>query len=367
MFIQKLILNNFKNNEDSAIFFDKKCTVFVGKNGVGKTNILEAIYYLSVFKSYFGLPDKDLILSTSQHFFLSCNFIIKDEKKQLICGYKLGEKKNIKINNKKYEKISEHIGKFPVVFLTPYDIDLVREGSEQRRKFFDLIISTNSSEYLNNLLEYNKILEQRNRYLKQVKEYHNFDKTLINTYNEKLSELGEKIFEERKKFITEFVGIFKKYYSEMSNVSEIADIDYSSQLSNNRFSELLDGSLEKDLLLERTTCGIHKDDYLFKINSKECNKFASQGQLKSFVIALKLAQYKIVFDKLNIKPVTLLDDIFDRLDAFRSKKLMEIIDSDFFGQIIITDTDSIRILKHFESTDNLTIFKVDNGKINLEK
>lgn len=367
MFIQKLILNNFKNNENSSIVFTKKCSVFVGKNGEGKTNILESIYYLSVFKSYFGLNDKDLVLADNDYFFLSCMYDFLEEKNQLICGFRIGEKKNIKINNKSYDKLSEHIGKFPVIFLTPFDIDLIREGSEQRRKFFDLIISTNSSEYLQKLIEYNKILEQRNKYLKLISQSKNIDFSLFEVYDLKLTPHGNYIFEQRKHFIEQFMPIFQKYYSLMASNNENAEIEYTSPLFQDEFSNLLKLNFDKDLLLERTSVGIHKDDYVFKINAKESGKYASQGQLKSYVIALKLAQFEIIYQKLGVKPITLLDDIFDRLDADRSKKLMDIIKSDFFGQIVITDTDSKRILTYFEEVDKLAIFKVENGNVSFEK
>lgn len=357
-------IQNFKNYSDYQLVTDKKIIAFTGNNGAGKTNLLDAIFFLSYFRSYFNSNDKDIIRKGQDFFYVSAIYENESERHEVSCGYKSGEQKVSRFDKKNYTRLSDHFGKFPIVMIAPYDTDLIREGSDIRRKFFDLILSFSDKKYLQTLQAYAKCLEQRNYALKMFAEKGRVDMDLLEQYNSILATHADFIFLKRKDLIGIYKKIFGEYYNAFCTGNELPGIEYASRLLENNLNELLQQNLEKDLSVGYTTAGVHKDDYLFTINDSDCKKNASQGQQKSFVTALKLTQYKLMKEWSGTKPVVLLDDIFDRLDEQRSSTLMDFIHTDEFGQVFITDTHPERIAKYFVNSDELLTFKVENGTVN---
>lgn len=359
MQLKKIQLLNFKNYEELDFTFSEGVNAIVGENGSGKTNLLDAIHYLCLTKSAFNTVDSQHI-KHSKNFFVVQGFFEKDEKEyEIHCSLQEGKTKTLKVEKKAYPKISEHIGRFPCVLMTPFDTDLIREGSETRRKFFDNTLSQIDQIYLNNLLKYNKLIEQRNSLLKQFAERNFFDKTLIETYDSQLLPLAQYIFEKRKSFVDSFMPILENYYFFICNEKEKISLSYISDLQVENFESVFSNQLQKDLLLQRTTKGIHKDDYTFQINGYPINKFGSQGQQKSYVIALKLAQFELLSQLKKVKPILLLDDIFDKLDDIRIKKLMELMNSGKFGQVFITDARPERTAGLFkEINQEISVFEI---------
>jgi len=284
------------------------------------------------------------------------------ENTQLII--QLGSKKKLKVNNKEYPKLSAHIGEFPLVIIAPNDIYLIHEGSEERRKFIDSFISQFDKEYLFQLMQYNKTLEQRNAMLKRFFELQIFDENLLTSYNEKLNSFGTFIFEKRKTFMFDFEKLFLKYYHHISLQSDAISLKYESQLLNDNLNNLLNKNLNIDKAAQRTTKGIHKDDLLFEINNFPLKRMGSQGQQKSFIIALKLAQYEYLYNKTGIKPLLLLDDIFEKLDNNRLAIILTMIAEDNFGQIFISDTDKKRLEAMFKNlSTNIKYFEINKGSL----
>ena len=346
MYLQKLSLVNFKNLESQSFDFQQKINCFVGNNGVGKTNILDAIYYLSFAKSYFNSVAGQNIRHGEAFFMIEGDYILNDRNEKIVCSLKKGQKKVLKRNGKNYEKFSEHIGQLPLVIISPADRDLVTEGSDTRRKFIDGVISQQNKSYLKDLLSYNKILTQRNALLKYFAANRTFDALNLEVYNEQLSEYGARIFEVRKAFLEKFIPIFNEKYQIISDDKESVNLVYKSQLNDFSIKELLQHSLEKDKMLQYTSAGIHKDDLSFEIGDYPIKKFGSQGQQKSYLIALKFAQFDFIKQQANVVPILLLDDIFDKLDESRVLQIINLVDNDEFGQIFITDT-------HSERTENI--------------
>lgn len=348
MQLKKIQLLNFKNYEEISLNFSEGVNGIVGENGSGKTNLLDAIHYLCLTKSAFNSLDSQNIRHGEKFFMIQGIFEKEDKENEVHCSLQEGKAKTLKVEKKAYQKISEHIGQFPCVLMTPYDTDLIREGSETRRKFFDGTLSQIDQVYLNNLLKYNKIIEQRNSLLKQFAERNFFDKTLIDTYDTHLLPLAQAIYEKRSEFINEFTPLLENYYFFICNEKEKIGMNYESDLQSTDFPSLFRNQLQKDMLLQRTTKGIHKDDYTFTIGGYPINKFGSQGQQKSYVIALKLAQFELLSRLKGIKPILLLDDIFDKLDDTRIKKLMELMSNGKFGQVFLTDARPERTRGLFE-------------------
>lgn len=346
MYLQKLSLVNFKNLESQSFDFQQKINCFVGNNGVGKTNILDAIYYLSFAKSYFNSVAVQNIRHGEAFFMIEGDYILNDRNEKIVCSLKKGQKKILKRNGKSYEKFSEHIGQLPLVIISPADRDLVTEGSDTRRKFIDGVISQQNKNYLKDLLNYNKVLSQRNALLKYFAANRTFDALNLEVYNEQLSEYGARIFEVRKVFLEKFIPIFNEKYQIISDDKETVDLVYKSQLNDFSMKDLLKQSLEKDKILQYTSSGIHKDDLSFEIGNYPIKKFGSQGQQKSYLIALKFAQFEFIKQQSNVVPILLLDDIFDKLDENRVLQIINLVDNDEFGQIFITDT-------HSERTENI--------------
>lgn len=346
MFLKHLTLINYKNIAQQEFIFDPKINCFVGKNGIGKTNIIDAIYHLAHTKSYFNPQAVQNIKHNEDFFMLDAIFEKENREEKITCSLKRGQKKQLKRNSKVYEKLSEHYGFIPLVIISPSDSDLILEGSETRRKFIDSVISTLDYQYLNQLIQYQKLLAQRNALLKYFALNQTFNKDNLIVYNEQLIPLGHYIFKKRQEFLAKFIPIFKKYYAEITQDAENVNLVYNSQLLQQHFSTLLTKNETKDRALQYTSTGIHKDDLLFEIDSYPIKKFGSQGQQKSFLIALKLAQFDFLKQQNGTLPILLFDDIFDKLDAHRVAKIVSLVNNDVFGQIFISDT-------HQERTENI--------------
>ena len=342
MFLKELSLTNYKNFESLKFSFDTKIICFVGLNGVGKTNILDSIYHLSYTKSYFNPIPSQNIKHGETFFFISGRYMIHDKEENILVSLKKGDKKIIKRNNKLYKKFSDHIGKIPLVLISPDDRNLIIEGSETRRKFIDGIISQTDKEYLNNLIDYNKTLKQRNALLKMFYDNSENIRKTIDIYDRQLSSDAQKIYDKRREFLNEFIPIFKSRYKELSNDKENVEIKHSSDISpDQNLYKLLKNSLEKDLRFQYTTKGIHKDDLNLNLENFPIKKYGSQGQQKTFLIAMKLAQFDYL-SKLDSKPILLLDDIFDKLDDTRVKQIINLVNQEKFNQIFISDTNKTR-------------------------
>ena len=359
MHLKTLNLINYKNFKNQTFEFNSKVNCFVGSNGVGKTNILDAIYHLSFGKSYFN-PIASQNIKHGEDFFVVDGRYSKDLKEEkIIVSLKKGGKKVIKRNSKSYNRFSDHIGLLPLVIISPIDRDLITEGSDLRRKFIDGVISQNDKIYLDQIIRYNKILFQRNSLLKQFYFSRTFDHDTIEIYDEQLSKIGNLIFNKRKEFLELFTPIFFEKYSIISNNKEKVNLNYKSQLKNHTLQELLISNIEKDKVLQYTSVGIHKDDIEFLIGNYPIKKFGSQGQQKSFLIALKLAQFEVLKAKSGNSPILLLDDIFDKLDSKRVKQIIKMVNDSNFGQLFISDTDAKRTENVVKSAhDNYEIFKL---------
>lgn len=338
MFIKNLKLFNFKNHSEKSFDFSPEINCFVGNNGAGKTNILDALHYLSMAKSFLGNLDAQNILHESDFFAIEAE--IQGEEKNDIIKVQLPKegKKIIKKNDKTYERIADHIGFLPSVMISPYDSNLISDGSESRRKFLDAMISQTDSDYLFALIQYQKTLQQRNALLKYFAKNRTFDLDSLEIYNEPLTKFGTQIFEKRQRFVASILPTIQHFYEIISKGNEKVTVIYESDLNEQNFEEILSENLEKDRVLTYTSRGIHKDDLRFEMNGNLIKKFGSQGQQKSFLIALKLAQIKRIKDITNKNPILLLDDIFDKLDDNRVSQLIELVNQQNFGQIFITDT-----------------------------
>lgn len=366
MILKTLSLLNYKNFDSQTFQFDSKINCFVGPNGVGKTNVLDAIYHLSFGKSYFN-PVSSQNIKHNADFFVIDGLYNKDERdEKIIVALKKGQKKTLKRNGKLYNRFSDHIGFLPLVIISPADRDLITEGSDTRRKFIDGVISQGDKAYLNYLLKYNKVISQRNALLKYFALNATFNADTLEIYNHQLTKLGSKIFEKRDAFLKEFIPVFKERYKVISNNNEEVNLIYKSDLFKDSLNNLLVKTLNKDRALQFTSVGVHKDDLSFEIEQYPIKKFGSQGQQKSFLIALKLAQFDFIKSHSGVNPILLLDDIFDKLDEQRVSQIITLVENENFGQLFITDTHPERteqIIKNAHQT--YQIFNLDK-KIMVE-
>ena len=353
LILNQLTLVNYKNFNNQSFNLDEKINCFVGDNGVGKTNVLDSIYHLAMTKSCFHSIGSQSINHSAEFMLIEGNFKKGNKPENIINSLKKGKKKTIKRNGKLYKKFSDHIGLIPVVMISPYDRDLIQEGSSNRRKFIDNVISQNNKIYLTQIISYQKILSQRNALLKYFKKNNTFDLSIIKVYDNQLSDLSLPIYKTRIEFFKNFVPVFINRYNSISQNKEKVDISYESQLNHESLDSLLQNSLEKDKIIQYTSCGIHKDDMIFEIDGFPIKKLGSQGQQKSFLISLKLAQFDYLKTECNSSPILLLDDIFDKLDNKRVQELINLVNDDEFGQLFISDTDYKRtenIIKEINST-----------------
>jgi len=361
MILKKLSLINYKNFDQLTIDFDSKINCFVGKNGIGKTNVLDAIYHLAFGKSYFNPITSQNVKHGEDFFMLEGAFENGDKSEKIITSFKKGQRKLIKRNGKDYEKLSDHIGTIPLVIISPTDRDLILEGSDTRRKFMDGVISQGDKLYLEALLRYNKVLSQRNAMLKYFAANRTYDEASLEVYDDQIIEFGNVIFKKRQEFIEEFKPILQKRYQEISNSRESISMIYKTQFNEDEtFENILKSGLKTDLQRQFSNYGTHKDDLIFKIKSHSVKKFGSQGQQKSYLIALKFAQYDFLKSHYGVKPILLLDDIFDKLDEDRVSQIIKMVTGAELGQMCISDT-------HPERTENVVKKNASAYKmINLE-
>jgi len=362
--LDQLSLINFKNYEAATFAFSPEVNCLVGLNGSGKTNVLDAVYYLSFCKSYFNVMDTQNVRHNEVFFMVQGEFIRNEERDQVQCAVKKGQKKKVSRNKKEYTRLADHIGKYPAVMISPNDTDIIREGSEVRRKFIDGVISQYNKAYLDQLIQYNKVLLQRNNLLRYFAENRTFDAENLEVWDAQLASIGSAIHEERKLFLEAFVPGFNDIYQRISGAREVMSIEYKSDYLEGDFSNVLREAQQKDRQLRRSTVGIHKDDLIFLIDGHPLKRFGSQGQQKSVLIALKLAQFEFIERATKVKPILLLDDIFDKLDDTRVAELMTLVSEHHFGQIFITDTHDGRVPDLFKATGAaVKVFKVNDAQI----
>jgi DNA replication and repair protein RecF len=360
MFLQKISLAHFKSYEYENFEFSERVNCIVGENGIGKTNLLDAIYFLALTKSSISNQDALSINHEAEYMMIEGEFVAQAPPAPeggalsynlesvfsspfggrgglITISLQRGQKKAVLRDKKAYERISEHIGRFPVVMLSPNDTDIIRDGSEERRKFFDGVMAQLDSEYLENLLQYNRLLLQRNSLLKQFAERNYNDDLLLDIYSDPLVEVSLKLYKARNQFVTAFLPLFKKHYNTLSDSREEVEMIYESEVGAENFTQIFRKNRQRDLAAQRTTMGSHKDDFIFEINGFTLRKFGSQGQQKSFVIALKLAQFEMLTKVKGFPPLLLLDDIFDKLDDRRIQQLITMMVDGTFSQVFITD------------------------------
>ncbi len=352
--LNRLVLYNFKNYAQADFHFHTRLNALVGNNGVGKTNLLDAIHYLCATKSYFQIQDRlnihnqNAFIDTQNEFFRIEGFFDKNNSPdKIVCKFSPKTKKIVEKNNNPYPKFSEHIGQYPLVLISPDDIKLINEGSEERRRFIDFSIAQLNQNYLQQLIIYQQLLQQRNSLLK------NFDNNflLLATYNQQLSPFAEYIHTQRKEFFSQFLPLFQHFYQNIAHEQETVNLQYQSDLQHNTALDCWENTIQNDIYLQRTSKGIHKDDFSCLLYQQPAKSIASQGQKKSFLLALKLAQYQLIFQKTALSPLLLLDDVFDKLDATRVSKLLAIINNPPFGQIFISDTDENRLTQLFNTAN----------------
>jgi DNA replication and repair protein RecF len=364
MFLKQLSLVNFKNYPEFEARFSEKINCFVGNNGMGKTNLLDAIYYLSFCKSFFNTIDSQNIRHNEGFFVIQGQFEKTGEASEVYCGIKRNQKKIFKKNKREYERLSEHIGQFPLVMISPGDSDLINGSSELRRKFLDGIISQYDKVYLDRLISYNQVLKQRNALLKHFSESQRFDSETLEVWDDQLVIYGCAILETRMDFLRQFIPLFNSYYRFITDSQEQVALHYENSLGEKDFKTALLTSLSRDRVLNYTTVGPHKDDLEFKLDQFSLKKYASQGQQKSYLLALKLAQFEFIKEQKQTTPLLLLDDVYDKLDESRFTKLLEMVSSERFGQVFITDTHAGRMNQLLnEKQIEHRIFVVENSLV----
>ena len=360
MILKKLSVLNYKNISQAEVEFSPKMNCFFGNNGMGKTNFLDAIYYLSFCKSHKNTPDSQIIRNGEDLCVLQGLYDYELRDEEIFCAIRNRQRKQFKRNKKEYDKLSEHIGLLPLVMVSPADYDLIQGGSEERRRFIDLIISQQSPNYLHALINYNKALQQRNSLLKNE----STDASLYEVLEMQLSMYGEIIYDMRKKTVDKFLPVFNSYYQNICQSAETVSLNYVSQLSENNLAEKLCNTRQRDLILGYTSSGIHKDELEMNLGSSLIRKVGSQGQNKTFLIALKLAQFSLLAENGKTSPILLLDDIFDKLDAMRVEQIIKLVSGDSFGQIFITDTNRKYLDAILAAMEHdYRLFKVEQGNI----
>jgi DNA replication and repair protein RecF len=366
-YLQKLTLLNFKNYEEASLDFCSRINCLVGNNGIGKTNILDTIYYLSLCKSFITSIDSLNIRHGEEFFMIQGEYERESKTEHIYCGVKSGQKKVFRRNSKEYERLAEHIGLIPLVMISPADSGLILDGSEERRKFIDSVLSQFDHPYLDDLMRYNKAILQRNMLLKDFSRSNWYDPDMVDMWNDQIISTGNRIFEKRKVFIEDMIPVFQAYYELISGGIEKVELAYESQLFDGNFSDLLADSIEKDRRQQFTTIGIHKDDLALKLGGNPIKRVGSQGQQKTFLVALKMAQFDFIKLKSGSFPILLLDDIFDKFDANRVNQIIQLTSSENFGQIFITDTSPDRmgnILKQIKG--EYRMFHIKEKMIDLE-
>lgn len=334
MIISEIHINNYRSLEGISVQFPEKINWIIGANGAGKTNLLDAVYYLSFCKSSMAQNDAQNICRGTDYFSVKGNFGHHDLKETVFCAYNQRKQKTVKVDDVAYPRLAEHIGRFPMVLVSPLDMELIMGGAEDRRRFLDVCISQINNNYLRCLMQYNAVLEQRNKCLKQQV----VDEILIESYNEQLAATASFIYQQRAATVTTLLPLFQEFYGQISD-NDVVSIQYQSQLHDRSMLDLLTRSFERDCVLQYTSCGPHRDDLTISIHSVGAKYNGSQGQKKSLTLALRMAQYAITRTAKQFAPIFLLDDLFDKLDSQRAANLVQLLTGDDFGQVVITDTD----------------------------
>lgn len=354
MYLRQLKLLDFKNYQEADVAFESNVNCLVGDNGVGKTNLLDAIYYLSFCKSYFNPIDSQNIRSGSQLFAIHGTYQVEDALVQASCIFRDGQKK-MRWDGKACHSFAEHIGRVPLVMVSPNDQQFIVGGSDIRRKFIDGVISQVDHDYLIHLIGYQKALTQRNKLLKLFSEDQHVDTTLLSVWDDQLVQHGVALYQSRRKFLDAFTPLFEQYYRFLAPKSERPSLRYISQAERPEdYGLLLHENLRRDCAALYSTVGPHKDDIDVWVGDFSARRFGSQGQQKSITLALKLAQFDYIFKHFGVKPLLLLDDIFDKLDMRRISQLLEMVGSDSFGQVFLTDTQPGRIEQIFQNYPHIS-------------
>lgn len=338
--LEKIVISDFRNIRLQELEFSPNVNCISGNNGEGKTNLLDAIYYLSMTKSAFASSDKFNFRHGTEEFSIAGSYRMENglASRFAVKMTAKGEKK-VRRDDKPYPKVSDHIGVLPVVMVSPADISLVSESGEERRRFVNAVLSQMDHEYMTALQQYNRLLMQRNKMLKEM----DVDRSLLEVIDMRMGALAEPIYQARKKFVQDLVPVISEYYKAVSGGSEEVDIEYESELSKTGLESLLAASFEKDRIMKYTTSGVQRDDFIFRMGGHPIRRFGSQGQQKSFLVSLKFAQYELMKKNYGFAPVLLLDDVFDKLDMGRISNLLQMVASNDFGQIFITDSNKIRM------------------------
>ena len=338
--LEKIVISDFRNIELQDLDFSPNVNCISGNNGEGKTNLLDAIYYLSMTKSAFSTSDKFNFRHGVDEFSLSGTYRMENGLSSRF-SMKISSKgeKKLRRDDKSYNKVSDHVGALPIVMVSPADISLVSESGEERRRFVNAVLSQMDREYMSAMQQYNRLLLQRNRMLKEMDP----DRSLLEVIDMRMSALADPIYEARRKFVEDIRPVVSQYYKDVSGGSELVGIEYDSELSKASLDMLLEASYEKDRIMKYTTSGIQRDDFIFTMNGHPIRRYGSQGQQKSFLVSLKFAQYEIMKRNYGFAPILLLDDVFDKLDMGRISNLLQMVASNDFGQIFITDSNKVRM------------------------
>ena len=360
MRLKKLLLINFKNLPQAEITLADGINCFVGDNGAGKTNILDAVHYLSMSKSAFTMTDGQSVHHGEEFFVTEGSYLTDTGAMELVnCSFSRKGGKVLKRNGKEYERIADHVGGFPVVISSPRDTELIMDAAEERRRYLNSFISQLDRAYLVSMMRYNTVLAERNKFLKMSS-----DEAMLQIYDMQLAEHGTRVYERRKEIIERMQPMVAEYYSTLSEDREQVEMVYRSELEQMPLTEVLLRNRERDIVNQFTTAGVHRDDIIFRIGGYPLRKYGSQGQQKSFLIALKLAQYRLLAEATGEKPILLLDDLFDKLDLGRVEKLLALVGGDDFGQILITDCNKLRLESTLERADKeYSLFMVEGGDV----
>lgn len=362
MWLKRLSLINFKNIRQADIDLSERFNCFVGDNGAGKTNVLDAVYYLSMSKSAFTMTDGQSVSHGEDFFVAEGTYVAESERQESVnCTFSRKGGKILKRNGKEYDRLADHVGSFPLVIVSPRDTELIMDAADERRCYLNGFISQLDRSYLASMMRYNAVLAERNRFLKGSS-----DEQMLLIYDMQLAEHGTKVYERRGAVVEQMRGLVEEYYRYLSEDKETVEIVYRSELEQMPLSELLLRSRERDIINQFTCSGVHRDDLVFKIGGYPLRKYGSQGQQKSFLMALKLAQFRMLAEHTQERPILLLDDLFDKLDIGRVQRLLSLVSAEEFGQIFITDCNKLRLEDTLLSAGvEYKLFKVEAGEVML--
>lgn len=360
MYLKKLVLINFKNIAQAEITLSERLNCFVGDNGAGKTNVLDAVYYLSMSKSALSMTDGQSVRHGEDFFVVEGTYAGDSGLSDTVnCSFLRRSGKVLKLNGKEYDRMADHVGRFPVVMVSPQDSVLITDAAEERRRYLNAFLSQLDRDYLASLMRYNAVLAERNRFLKSSS-----DEQMLQIYDMQLADHAARIYERRRDIIDRMRPLVAEFYRQLSGDREQVEIEYRSELASASMGELLLASRERDIVNGFTTSGVHRDDMSLRIGGYPLRKYGSQGQQKSFLMSLKLAQYRILAEVCGERPLLLLDDLFDKLDTSRVENLLTLVAGDDFGQIFITDCNRSRLETILSRAgEKYALFMVEGGDI----